>query len=489
MPRILFFKTSNNNLYMYSYNKNYILLSNSVFIKLFIKTYKKEINNESKLYREIIDLVDDMKYTYSEMKNFINKFRLLQETNFFNEPKFSKIFKGKLKEYDIEYSLANSKTITFEITEKCNLLCKYCFYGEHYSQYNPRKNLNLSLEDAKAVITYLTPKWNSRINVSKEKDIYIGFYGGEPLMNFPFIKEIVEYTKSLALSNGLNFRYNMTTNATLLLKHIQYLVDNDFLLTISLDGNEQFNIYRVYANGKASYTTVYKNVQFIRKKYPAYFKNNVKFNAVLHDKNDFIQVKSFILDEFDATVNCSILNPLQSGDKFRYKSHIYNLGVERDVKCFLSSNEIFNYNSFLRNFSNFHFEDYNDVLFRSKERKYLPTGTCNPFSRRIFITAQGEILPCETIGHRFSLGKVNRGHVNINIEKVISQYNDYFSKIGKYCQSCYAINSCEKCIYLNLIKEDGVIHCKKVTSRELSAHLANHYSVFEELPIVYKKVA
>jgi hypothetical protein len=54
MPRILFFKTSNNNLYMYSYNKNYILLSNSVFIKLFIKTYKKEINNESKLYSSIL---------------------------------------------------------------------------------------------------------------------------------------------------------------------------------------------------------------------------------------------------------------------------------------------------------------------------------------------------------------------------------------------------------------------------------------------------
>ncbi len=78
----------------------------------------------------------------------------------------------------------------------------------------------------------------------------------------------------------------MTTNATLIHKHIDFLVDNKFNIMISLDGNEGNDSYRIIKkNNKNSFSKVIKNIDFIKDKYPDYFKNNISFNAVLHNQN------------------------------------------------------------------------------------------------------------------------------------------------------------------------------------------------------------
>ena len=93
-------------------------------------------------------------------------------------------------------NLANLPQLVFEVTDACNLKCKYCAYGEFYGDFDKREDKMLPVAKAKCLIDYLNQYWNSERNTSAKSFMYISFYGGEPLMNFNFIKEIVEYVET-----------------------------------------------------------------------------------------------------------------------------------------------------------------------------------------------------------------------------------------------------------------------------------------------------
>lgn len=147
----------------------------------------------------------------------------------------------KTKEYIkpdmIRSSLANTPQITFEVTDLCNLNCVYCGYGKLYSDYDERTNKKLEFTKAKLFLDYLSVIWNSPFNKSINNVIHLSFYGGEPLLNVPFIEKVIGYTKSLKCQVR-KFAYSMTTNGVLLDKYMDFLTANDFSLLISLDGNE-----------------------------------------------------------------------------------------------------------------------------------------------------------------------------------------------------------------------------------------------------------
>ena len=147
----------------------------------------------------------------------------------------------------IKSALSNTPQITFEVTDACNLCCEYCAFGKLYSDYDKRENKMLSVQAAKCFIDYMAALWTSPENHSMHNNIYIGFYGGEPLLNMHFIREIVNYLK--LGSYAKHFSYNMTTNALLLDRYMDFLVNNDFSLLISLDGDAENDSYRVKADG------------------------------------------------------------------------------------------------------------------------------------------------------------------------------------------------------------------------------------------------
>ena len=116
---------------------------------------------------------------------------------------------------DVKRSLSNSPQLTFEITDACNLKCEYCGYGKSYSDNDERKSTRLSPQRAKVLLDYLSSLWRSELNVSHNQNVYISFYGGEPLVNVSFIKEIISYVEELDCpSRSLTF--NRTTNGILL---------------------------------------------------------------------------------------------------------------------------------------------------------------------------------------------------------------------------------------------------------------------------------
>lgn len=121
-------------------------------------------------------------------------------------------------------AVANTPQIVFETTDACNLNCKYCLYGELYSSYGERHARFLSSKLAILFLDSLFKLWESNIVQSARKFTFISFYGGEPLLNMSFIKDVVSFVNQKKMIH--DFGFTMTTNGILLDKHIDFFVEN-----------------------------------------------------------------------------------------------------------------------------------------------------------------------------------------------------------------------------------------------------------------------
>ncbi|MFW5879559.1 MAG: radical SAM peptide maturase, partial [bacterium] len=235
----------------------------------------------------------------------------------------------------INQNLINLKQLVFEVTDACNLKCKYCGYGELYEGYDPRRRQNLSLKRAKNVILYLAEIWNKNIDSSLCQPFSIGFYGGEPLINIILIKDMIRFTESLEI-NRKKIYYNMTTNGILLKRHIDFLVNKKIRLLISLDGNEQNHSYRIDHHGNNSHKQIVNNVKKLQLKYPEYFKKYVRFNTVLHNMNSVESAHKYVMDTFGKKTTISSLN--NSGIRQDKVKEFYNMFQNVDASIEKSGN-------------------------------------------------------------------------------------------------------------------------------------------------------
>ncbi len=379
-------------------------------------------NKNEYLYNKKVGTISYLKPELTEKNVFIkhnsnknieqydnNKYMFLKENGFFdNEDKLD--MSGEMKPDDIRFTLANFRQITFEVTDACNLRCEYCGYGKFYKNYDKRENKNLSINKAKKLIDYLLKFWNSDMNVSKDKNIYIGFYGGEPLLNMKFLREIVEYINKLDVKNN-TFSFNITTNGVLLDKNMGFLAKHNFSTLISLDGDENNNSYRVFKDNKNSFQKVYNNIILLKKNYPKYFKKHVNFNAVLHNKNSVSEIHSFIKKNFDklpsiGEINTGGIDENLKDEFWKTYSNVYESLYQAEDYRFLEKDmfiklpTIQSIGTFLLRHSEHIYQDYNNLLFEQKMDKIIPTGTCMPFSKKIFVTVNGKLLPCERIGKK-----------------------------------------------------------------------------------------
>ena len=155
--------------------------------------------------------------------------------------------------------------ITLQVTQNCNFRCKYCIYSEDTNKkQRSHSQESMSWDTAKEAVDFLL------MHSIDSKDINIGFYGGEPLLAFDLIKDVVAYAEKVF--KGKKLTYNMTSNATLLDEEkIDFLIEHDISLMISLDGPKKINdLNRVYPDGSGTYDTIMKKIQLIYSKYPEY---------------------------------------------------------------------------------------------------------------------------------------------------------------------------------------------------------------------------
>lgn len=145
------------------------------------------------------------------------------------------------------------QTIVLNVTNQCNLSCQYCYeFGEDKVATPEGKPKFMDWETAKTSVDYLFEESAGR------RKVHITFFGGETLMNFPLLRQVVDYSRGLARERNVAIDFSLTTNATLLTPAIiDYLSENHVGVTVSIDGPQEMNDkFRIFANGRGSYDII-----------------------------------------------------------------------------------------------------------------------------------------------------------------------------------------------------------------------------------------
>ena len=146
------------------------------------------------------------------------------------------------------------KALCLHIAHTCNLNCSYCFASQ--GKYNGERAV-MSFEVGKQALDFLVANSGTRRNLE------VDFFGGEPLMNFQVVKDLVAYARSIEKEHNKNFRFTLTTNGM--------LVDDDVIefanrechnVVLSLDGRKEIHDrYRVDYAGKGSWERIVPKFQ------------------------------------------------------------------------------------------------------------------------------------------------------------------------------------------------------------------------------------
>ncbi|MGL5714069.1 MAG: radical SAM protein [Paraclostridium sp.] len=365
-------------------------------------------------------------------------------------------------------------SVLLEVTEKCNLRCKYCIYNENYDGYREFGKIDMDFSIAEKAIDFL-------INHSKENDnLHIGFYGGEPLIKFDLIKKCIEYAKDKIDNSKLSFA--ITTNATLLTKEISdYITDlNKIYVTVSLDGPKDINdSYRVYPNSEGSFEDTIKGIENLVNSCESKGINPeevLSINTVIdypETQEKFNSIQKFF------TENKLVSSPIQK--TYSYASHgpeeieyiLPNSYEERESLKGLYENHSSitewtidllkqkQNSTKLQNSDLFSYSDLNEMLVTVHSRaisntvmdSYRLNSCCVPGKRRLYVEANGNLKPCERVGFSPALGNIKTG---LDIPSIKKNYiDDFANEAIKYCNNCWAANICGVC-YIDAYDENGV---------------------------------
>ncbi len=146
------------------------------------------------------------------------------------------------------------KALCLHIAHDCNLACRYCFAEE--GEYHGRRAL-MSFEVGKKALDFLIEHSGNRRNLE------VDFFGGEPLMNWQVVKELVAYGREQEKLHGKHFRFTVTTNGVLLDDEILEFVNREMdNVVLSLDGRKEVNDrMRPFRSGAGSYDLIVPKFQ------------------------------------------------------------------------------------------------------------------------------------------------------------------------------------------------------------------------------------
>lgn len=340
--------------------------------------------------------------------------------------------------------------LILEVTQKCNLRCKYCVYSESYPGvrgYNPK---DMSEDTAlKAIDLYFSLLKEGRA-YNPYREPKIGFYGGEPVLNFELIKTCITHV----MENYTDFdpHFVMTTNSTLLSDEIlTFLREYDCEIVLSIDGpKEEHDRNRVFPGGKGSFDTIMENAKSLEG-LKAYCQ------AVYDLKTDINKVHEFFcgddvpilsgISSVSSKIPNTYYNQFSARDRKTHEGRLAKMRHYQIEKVKRESGKGNKRNGKDRaslydlNLMNLITSILSRHIGRCKD-PYVPyTGAGVP-GFKLFADAYGFLRICErTFGDASIIGDVESG---LNYEKILGILQSLRSETLS-CESCVAKNMCSLC--------------------------------------------
>ncbi|MBW2063187.1 MAG: radical SAM protein, partial [Deltaproteobacteria bacterium] len=367
------------------------------------------------------------------------------------QPFFKKDFSMYLDRDFLQAVLSeNLRFLLLNVTEQCNQRCAYCVYSGKYTGRRTHSNRFMTWDVARKSIDFFLAR------ASREDRTSISFYGGEPLLKWDLIKRCVKYIHKHSTLERLTV--SVGTNATLCNDEtIDFLIENDIVLFISLDGPPKVHdAARVYRNGRGTHGKVVDTLRRIRDKNYHYFHSRVCLLATYDENNDLLEVCRYFSNSFfrDLSVRISHIRDLDTDARSlpQSKSREYQKNLNRLMEMYLDGlggNTVFNFSLASSVFRRvFRLLPQREIARASGMAR--PNRACIPGISQLFVSSDGLFYTCNHFcSPGYDIGNYQTG---IEIEKVHRILETYINFCDDMCQRCWAYRLCWHCFVQALEK-------------------------------------
>ncbi|MEW9107023.1 thioether cross-link-forming SCIFF peptide maturase [Paenibacillus sp.] len=390
---------------------------------------------EQETPERILALMKEKQYTEESIRGTISEVEeLIKNEQLFTEDAYEEL------SIHLKARKTYVKALCLNVAHTCNLSCEYCFASQ--GKYNGDRAI-MSVEVGQRAIDYLLE------NSGHHRNLDIDFFGGEPLMAWKVVKEIVKYARSKEKEWKKKFRFTFTTNGMLINDEVtEFLNQEMYNVVLSLDGRKEVHDrLRTTVTGKGSYDSIVPKFQeFVQKRGDqeyyvrgTYTRNNVDFT------NDIFHIADLGFDKISMEpVICDPREP-------------YAL-TEKDLPEIYNQYEILAKEMIKRSEQGKGFTFYHYMLDLSEGpciQKRI-TG-CGSGTEYLAVTPWGELFPChQFVGDEaYSMGNIWEGITRPELQCQFKESNCYTKP---ECQDCWAKLYCSGGCPANALHATGSIN-------------------------------
>ena len=312
------------------------------------------------------------------------------------------------------------KALCMHIAHTCNLNCSYCFASQ--GKYHGDRAM-MSFEVGKQAFDFLIANSGTRRNLE------VDFFGGEPLMNFEVVKELVAYARSIEKDHGKNFRFTLTTNGVLIDDDVIDFANKEMSnVVLSLDGRKEVHDrFRVDYNGKGSWEKIVPKFQKLVDAREG--KNYYMRGTFTHHNPDFLEdIKEMLSLGFKELsmepVVCAADDPSALTDE--------------DIAVVMKQYEDLAELMLKKHKEGDGFTFYHYMIdLKGGPCIYKRISGCGSGTEYMAVTPWGDLYPChQFVGEeKYKLGDVWNGVTNTEIQDEFAQCNVY---TREECRKCWA---------------------------------------------------
>lgn len=312
------------------------------------------------------------------------------------------------------------KALCLHIAHDCNLACRYCFAEE--GEYHGRRAL-MSLEVGKKALDFLIA------NSGLRRNLEVDFFGGEPLMNWQVVKDLVAYGREQEKIHNKNFRFTLTTNGVLLDDEVMEFCNKEMgNVVLSIDGRKEVHDFmRPFRKGAGSYDLIVPKFQKF-----AESRNQDNYyvrGTFTHYNLDFA---ADVLHLADLGFKQISVEPVVAPPTEDYAIREEDLPIIFEQYDILAK-EMIKRHKEGRGFNFFHFM----IDLTGGPCVYKRLSGCGSGTEYLAVTPWGDFYPChQFVGNEeFLLGNVDEGIVRTDLTCDFKKCNVYSKK---ECSSCFA---------------------------------------------------
>ncbi len=341
------------------------------------------------------------------------------------------------------------KALCMHIAHTCNLNCSYCFASQ--GKYHGDRAM-MSFEVGKQAFDFLIANSGTRRNLE------VDFFGGEPLMNFEVVKELVAYARSIEKDHGKNFRFTLTTNGVLIDDDVIDFANKEMSnVVLSLDGRKEVHDrFRVDYNGKGSWEKIVPKFQKLVDAREG--KNYYMRGTFTHHNPDFLEdIKEMLSLGFKELsmepVVCAADDPSALTDE--------------DIAVVMKQYEDLAELMLKKHKEGDGFTFYHYMIdLKGGPCIYKRISGCGSGTEYMAVTPWGDLYPChQFVGEeKYKLGDVWNGVTNTEIQDEFAQCNVY---TREECRKCWARLYCSGGCAANAYHATGSVKGIYATGCEL----------------------